>query len=218
MPLAGIAFLQIIKNITDMSFANKCYEVFEDTVELYHKYDDVDAKVENPYEEGTLDHTLFAKNWIDAVQWHLEDIIRDPGIDPVAALALKRRIDKSNQDRTDMVEELDTYFREKYAAVAVAPDATINTESPAWAMDRLSILALKIYHMQAEVARDDASPEHIAKCRAKLDVLLEQRHDLTTAIDQLLDEIAAGRKYMKVYRQMKMYNDPATNPVLYAKK
>ncbi len=201
-----------------MSFANNCYKVFENTVELYHKYDDVDAKVDNPYEAGTLDHTLFAKNWIDAVQWHLEDIIRDPAIDPVAALALKRRIDKSNQDRTDMVEELDTYFREKYADVKVAPDATINTESPAWAMDRLSILALKIYHMQAETARRDASPEHLAKCQAKLDVLLEQRQDLTTAIDQLLDEIAAGRKYMKVYRQMKMYNDPATNPVLYAKK
>lgn len=201
-----------------MSFANNCYKVFEDTVVLYHDFDDVDAKVENPYEEGTLDHTLFAKNWIDAVQWHLEDIIRDPAIDPVAALALKRRIDKSNQDRTDMVEELDTYFREKYAGVAVAPDATINTESPAWAMDRLSILALKIYHMQVETARKDASPEHLAKCQAKLDVLLEQREDLTTAIDQLLDEIAAGKKYMKVYRQMKMYNDPATNPVLYAKK
>lgn len=201
-----------------MSFANDCYKVFEDTVVKYHEYDDVDAKVGNPYAEGTLDHTLFAKNWIDAVQWHLEDIIRDPAIDPVAALALKRRIDKSNQDRTDMVEELDTYFREKYADVEVAPDATINTESPAWAMDRLSILALKIYHMQAETARADASAEHLAKCRAKLDVLLEQRKDLTTAIDQLLDEIAAGKKYMKVYRQMKMYNDPATNPVLYGKK
>ena len=117
-----------------------------------------------------------------------------------------------------MVEELDTYFREKYAGVAVASDATINTESPAWAMDRLSILALKIYHMQVETARKDASPEHLAKCQAKLDVLLEQREDLTTAIDQLLDEIASGKKYMKVYRQMKMYNDPATNPVLYAKK
>ncbi len=201
-----------------MSFANNCYKVFEDTVVLYHGFDDVDAKVDNPYKEGTLDHTLFAKNWIDAVQWHLEDIIRDPAIDPVAALALKRRIDKSNQDRTDMVEELDTYFREKYAGVAVASDATINTESPAWAMDRLSILALKIYHMQVETARKDASPEHLAKCQAKLDVLLEQREDLTTAIDQLLDEIASGKKYMKVYRQMKMYNDPATNPVLYAKK
>ena len=151
------------------------------------------------------------------MQWHLEDIIRDPNIDPVAALALKRRIDKSNQDRTDMVEEIDTYFREKYADVTPLADATINTESPAWALDRLSILALKIYHMAREVERTDASPEHIAKCQAKLDVLLQQENDLTTAIDQLLDDIAAGRKYMKVYRQMKMYNDPSTNPVLYKK-
>ena len=136
----------------------------------------------------------------------------------MAALALKRRIDRSNQDRTDMVEEIDTYFREKYADVKALPDATINTESPAWALDRLSILALKIYHMDAEVRRADASPEHIARCQAKLTVLLEQREDLITAIDQLLEDIAAGKKYMKVYRQMKMYNDPATNPVLYGQK
>ncbi len=201
-----------------MKFADQCYKVFADTTQLYHATDDVDAVVANPFPEGSIEHTLFAKNWIDAVQWHLEDIIRDENIDPVAALALKRRIDRSNQDRTDMVEELDTYFREKYRDVAVLPDATINTESPAWALDRLSILALKIYHMQAEVARTDASPAHIAKCQAKLDVLLEQRADLITAINQLLDDIAAGRRYMKVYRQMKMYNDPDTNPVLYGQK
>ena len=201
-----------------MDFANKCYKVFADDTSLYHLDDDVDAIVANPYPADTIDHTLFAKNWIDAVQWHLEDIIRDPNIDPVAALALKRRIDRSNQDRTDMVEEIDTYFREKYADVKPLPDATINTESPAWALDRLSILALKIYHMEAEVKRTDATPEHIARCQAKLNVLLEQREDLTTAIDQLLEDIAAGRKYMKVYRQMKMYNDPATNPVLYGQK
>lgn len=152
------------------------------------------------------------------MQWHLEDIIRDPQIDPVAALALKRRIDRSNQDRTDMVEEIDTYFREKFADVKPDADATINTESPAWALDRLSILALKIYHMEREVERTDASPEHIARCRARLDVLLEQQRDLTSAIDRLLADIAAGKKYMKVYRQMKMYNDPATNPVLYGNK
>ncbi len=201
-----------------MNFAGKCNEIFDKSTALYHVTDDVDAVVANPFEEGTIEHTLHAKNWIDAVQWHLEDIIRDPLIDPVAALALKRRIDKSNQDRTDMVEELDTYFREKYSGVIAAADATINTESPAWALDRLSILALKIYHMQVEVKRTDASDAHMAKCQAKLDVLLEQRKDLTTAIDQLLDDIAAGRKYMKVYRQMKMYNDPETNPVLYGGK
>ena len=152
------------------------------------------------------------------MQWHLEDIIRDPDINPVEALALKRRIDKSNQDRTDMVEELDTYFRNKYADVAVLPDATINTESPAWALDRLSILALKIYHMKAETERTDATEAHKARCTAKLAVLEEQRADLIAAIDTLLDDIAAGRKYMKVYRQMKMYNDADTNPVLYGTK
>lgn len=200
-----------------MNFAKESFRIFADTTNLYHDTDDVDARVANPYPEGTIEATLFAKNWIDAVQWHLEDIIRDPAINPVDALALKRRIDHSNQDRTDMVEEIDTYFREKYADVTPAPDATINTESPAWALDRLSILALKIYHMAREVERTDASPEHIAKCQAKLDILLQQEQDLTTAIDQLLDDIAAGRKYMKVYRQMKMYNDPATNPILYKK-
>lgn len=148
----------------------------------------------------------------------MEDIIRDPEIDPVAALALKRRIDKSNQDRTDLVEDIDTYFRDHYKEVKPLAEATINTESPAWAIDRLSILALKIYHMREETGRTDASPEHIAKCRAKLDVLLEQQKDLSTAIGQLLDDIASGRKYMKVYRQMKMYNDADTNPVLYGKK
>ncbi|HBI59459.1 MAG: DUF4254 domain-containing protein [Duncaniella sp.] len=201
-----------------MDFAKNSFKIFSDTTALYHKTDDVDAVVANPYPEGTIEATLYAKNWIDAVQWHLEDIIRDPDIDPVAALALKRRIDRSNQDRTDMVEEIDTYFREKFSSVTPAPDATINTESPAWALDRLSILALKIYHMAREAERTDASPEHIARCQAKLDVLLEQEKDLTAAIDQLLDDIAAGRKYMKVYRQMKMYNDPATNPVLYGNK
>ncbi len=201
-----------------MNFAERAFKIFSDTTDLYHVTDDVDAKAANPFEAGTIEAVLFDKNWIDAVQWHLEDIIRDPQIDPVAALALKRRIDRSNQDRTDMVEEIDTYFREKFAGVKPDADATINTESPAWALDRLSILALKIYHMEREVERTDASPEHIARCRARLDVLLEQQRDLTSAIDRLLADIAVGKKYMKVYRQMKMYNDPATNPVLYGNK
>lgn len=201
-----------------MSQAQHCFDIFERATADYHISDHVDAPHNNPYEEGTFEHTLYEKNWIDAVQWHLEDIIRDPGIDPVEALALKRRIDRSNQDRTDMVEEFDTYYRNRYADVNVLPDATINTESPAWALDRLSILALKIYHMRQEVVRTDASAAHIGKCQAKLDVLLEQQRDLVSAIDTLLDDIAAGRKYMKVYRQMKMYNDPDTNPVLYGSK
>lgn len=201
-----------------MNFAEKANRIFWNTVQLYHQFDDVDTTPVNPFDAGTVEHTLFAKNWIDTVQWHLEDIIRDPLIDPVDALALKRRIDRSNQERTDMVEQLDSYFLDLYKDVAPAPDATINTESPAWAIDRLSILALKIYHMDVEVTRTDASAEHVDKCRAKLRVLLEQREDLTAAIDTLLADIAAGRKYMKVYRQMKMYNDPDTNPVLYGGK
>ncbi len=201
-----------------MSQAQHCFDIFERATADYHVSDHVDATHTNPYETGTFEHTLYEKNWIDAVQWHLEDIIRDPAIDPVGALALKRRIDRSNQDRTDMVEEFDTYYRNRYSDVTPLPGATINTESPAWALDRLSILALKIYHMQQEVSRTDATPAHIARCQAKLDILLEQRQDLITAIDTLLDDIAAGRKYMKVYRQMKMYNDPDTNPVLYGSK
>lgn len=192
--------------------------IFDRAVADYHKTDDVDTFHPNPFEEGSVEATLYAKNYIDAIQWHLEDIIRDPNIDPVKALAIKRRIDRSNQERTDMVEELDTYFRTLYADVIVKPDATINTESPAWALDRLSILALKIWHMREETERTDATQEHKARCATKLEILLEQRKDLSEAIDTLLKDIALGRKYMKVYRQMKMYNDPDTNPVLYAKK
>lgn len=201
-----------------MKFAEKSYRIFEQSVADYHIDDDVDAPTRQPYAPESIEGVLYAKNRIDAVQWHLEDIIRDPEIDPVAALALKRRIDRSNQERTDMVEELDTYFRTLYAGVEVASDAIINTESPAWALDRLSILAVKIFHMKAEADRTDADDAHRRKCAAKLDVLLEQRSDLTQAIDTLLNDIEAGRKYMKVYRQMKMYNDAATNPVLYGKK
>lgn len=201
-----------------MTFAQLSNKIFDETVASYHSTDHVDATPNSPYADGSIEATLFAKNWIDAVQWHLEDIIRDPEISPTDAVALKRRIDRSNQDRTDMVEELDSYFLQKYSNVAVNDNATINTESPAWAIDRLSILALKIWHMKEQAERSDADDAHIQKCKAKLDILLEQRIDLTNAIDQLLDDIANGKKYMKVYRQMKLYNDPATNPVLYGKK
>ena len=177
----------------------------------------MDTPINNPYERDTIEYSLYLKCWIDTVQWHLEDIIRDPHIDPTEALGLKRRIDRSNQDRTDLVEEIDTYFRKVYADVKPQADARLNTESPAWAIDRLSILALKIWHMKEQTERKDAEAGHVQKCQAKLDVLLEQQVDLSTAIDQLLEDIEAGRKYMKVYRQMKMYNDPATNPILYKK-
>jgi hypothetical protein len=198
-------------------FTKKANEIFRKAIADYHVKDNIETPISNPFEEGSIEATLYHKCWIDTVQWHFEDIIRDPEIDPKEALVLKRRIDKSNQDRTDMVEDIDTYFRELYKDVTVQPDATINTESPAWAVDRLSILALKIWHMTEQTERQDATEEHLATCRGKLAVLLEQQKDLSTAIDQLLADIAAGRKYMKVYRQMKMYNDPSTNPVLYKK-
>ncbi|MFC2530882.1 DUF4254 domain-containing protein [Segatella oris] len=200
-----------------MSFTQDSNRIFNQAIHDYHVKDNIDTPICNPFDEGTIENRLYLKCWIDTVQWHFEDIIRDPEIDPVEALALKRRIDKSNQDRTDLVEQIDSYFRELYKEVKVDADARINTESPAWAVDRLSILALKIYHMKEQAERTDATPEHVAKCKAKLSVLLEQQQDLSTAIDQLLEDIAAGRKYMKVYRQMKMYNDVDTNPVLYKK-
>ena len=189
--------------------------VFDKSIMDYHLNDDVDAPINNPYASDDLKHLLYLKNWIDTVQWHLEDIIRNPSIDPLKALALKRRIDSSNQERTDVVEYIDSHFLQKYSGVTPQKNASINTESPAWAIDRLSILALKIYHMRAEAERTDASAEHIAACRQKLAVLLEQRNDLSSAIDELLADIEQGKKYMKVYKQMKMYNDPALNPVLY---
>lgn len=200
------------------SFTEQCNHIFNQAISDYHIKNDVDTPINNPYDRESIDNRLYLKCWIDTVQWHLEDIIRDPHIDPIEALQLKRRIDRSNQDRTDLVEQIDSYFRQQYSDVTIAPDATINTESPAWAIDRLSILALKIYHMREQAERIDADAEHRAKCQAKLNVLLEQQVDLGTAINQLLDDIAAGRKYMKVYRQMKMYNDPSTNPILYGKK
>lgn len=199
-------------------FTELCYQTFVRSIADYHLTNDVYSQVANPFEKSTIEHLLYAKNWIDTVQWHLEDIIRDPKIDPVKALEIKRWIDRSNQERTDMVEYTDSYFLEKYKNVIPQPDASINTESPAWAIDRLSILALKIYHMQEEATRADATEEHRAACQRKLDVLLEQRRDLSTAIEELLNDIQLGRKYMKVYKQMKMYNDPSLNPVLYAQK
>ena len=200
-----------------MTFTEKANKIFNQAIRDYHLKDNVDTPINNPYERDTIEYSLYLKCWIDTVQWHLEDIIRDPHIDPAEALGLKRRIDRSNQDRTDLVEEIDTYFRKVYADVQPQADARLNTESPAWATDRLSILALKIWHMKEQTERKDADTEHVQKCQAKLDVLLEQQVDLSMAIDQLLEDIEAGRKYMKVYRQMKMYNDPATNPVLYKK-
>ncbi len=199
-------------------FSKFAYSIFEQSIHDYHVHNHVDQPINNPYPKNQIEHLLYFKNWIDTVQWHFEDIIRDPNIDPVAALVLKRRIDASNQERTDMVEYIDGYFLQKYAHVEVKSTAKINSESPAWAIDRLSILALKIYHMNEEATRADASQDHRDKCQVKLNVLLEQRTDLSTAIDDLLTDIESGSKFMKVYKQMKMYNDDDLNPVLYQNK
>ena len=200
-----------------MNLVEVSNQIFRTAVVDYHITNDVDAPMRNPYALGTIEHDLYLKNWIDTVQWHLEDIIRDPQIDPAEALLLKRRIDKSNQDRTDLVERIDSYFWEQYHTVLPKTDAKINTESPAWAIDRLSILHVKIYHMQEQVNRTDVSQEQHDKCAAKLAVLQEQLQDMTTSITQLLEDYASGERIMKVYRQMKMYNDPTLNPVLYKK-
>lgn len=199
-------------------FVEQCNRIFRDAVADYHRTDHVDAPMPCPYEPGCIEFDLYHKAWIDTVQWHLEDIIRDPHIDPQEALLIKRRIDRSNQERTDLVERIDSYFYGLYHDVTLQPDARINTESPAWAVDRLSILHVKLWHMQEQVDRTDVTAEQHDKCVAKMAVLKEQLRDLTTSISQLLEDYANGVRIMKVYRQMKMYNDPTLNPVLYRKK
>lgn len=199
-------------------FTKKSNQIFEQSIQDYHKYDNVDQPMNNPYQPQTIEHLLYQKNWIDTVQWHLEDIIREPSIDPETALKIKRRIDASNQDRTDTVEFIDSYFLEQFKDVEIRPNAKINTESPAWAIDRLSILALKIYHMAEEATRESASAEHRKTCAEKLEVLKQQQVDLSTGIEELLSDMKGGEKFMKVYKQMKMYNDPSLNPVLYTSK
>lgn len=196
-------------------FSEAANRIFFSAVADYHLYDSIDAAVQNPYEAGSIEHLFYGKCWIDAVQWHVEDEIRNPGIDAAHALLMKRRIDALNQERTNMVEQIDDYFLSRFNAVAIASNARVNTESPAWAIDRLSILALKIYHMTVEVDRPDATKDHIRRCNAKLAVLLEQQKDLLRSINELLLDISSGSKRMKVYRQMKMYNDESLNPVLY---
>ncbi|MBP7356784.1 MAG: DUF4254 domain-containing protein [Cloacibacterium sp.] len=200
-----------------MSLSSSAWDIFSKSVEDYHINDNIDFPINNPFEKGSLEQLLYAKNWIDTVQWHLEDIIRDENIDPVDALKLKRRIDASNQQRTDLVEYIDSWFLQKYQNITPKSEAKINTETVAWAIDRLSILVLKVYHMNQEATRESASDEHRAKCTEKLNVLLEQKKDLSQAIDFLLEEIEKGNVKMKTYKQMKMYNDESLNPVLYQK-
>ncbi len=200
------------------SFSEYAWSIFNRSIEDYHITDNVDAVKPNHYENNSLEQILYDKNWIDTVQWHLEDIIRDENIDPVKALEIKRRIDASNQKRTDLVEFIDSWFLNKYKNTTPNADAKINTETPAWAVDRLSILALKVYHMDLEANRASASDEHREKCQMKLNTLLEQKKDLSSAIDQLLNDIENGLVKIKTYKQMKMYNDETLNPILYKKK
>lgn len=201
-----------------MSFSESCYRIFEQATEAYHTTDNINATVHNPYPVNSFEFYLYLKHWVDAVQWHLLNIIHQPDQEAGKVLEVVSRIEKMNQERVDLVELIDSLLQDRYKGVKPLPQATLNTESPAWAIDRLSILALKIYHMRQEVERTDVSPEHHAQCQQKLNVLLEQQKDLSSAIDQLIADIEAGRKYMKVYKQMKMYNDPELNPVLYGKK
>lgn len=198
--------------------ANKCFAIFDRCIQEYHVIDSVEQRLKNPFDQGSFEALLFHKNWIDTVQWHYEDLIRDPKIDPVAGMALKRKIDASNQKRTDMVEQIDDYYLAQFQEVQVVKDAPLNTESPAWVMDRLSILALKIYHMQEQVNRPDVDEAMKSKNYARLTILLEQKEDLSLSFDQLIQEYGDGSRQMKVYRQMKLYNDPSTNPILYGKK
>lgn len=198
-----------------MRSANQCYSVFQQSIDDYHAHDDVDALLKNPFPAGSFDALLYLKNWIDTVQWHLEDIIRKPSIDPAEGILIKRRIDKSNQDRTDTVEKMDDYFLDQFRDVLPKPDARMNSETPAWLLDRMSILMLKIFHMKEQTERTDASQDHIAKCQAKLNVLMEQKNDMRAAYDELIEDIKLGNRKFKVYRQMKMYNDSSLNPMLY---
>ena len=203
--------------MTEIKISKKAIEIFEKSVNDYHVYDDISRKPNNPFENKSFEHLMYEKNWIDTVQWHYEDIIRDPDIDPHEGMKLKRLIDSSNQNRTEMVEYIDSYFLNLFASVTPHENAKVNTESPAWAIDRLSILILKIYHMEEESNRKDVTEEHRNNCQKKLDILIEQREDLSESIDQLLIDLSKGIKKMRVYKQMKMYNDESLNPVLYKK-
>lgn len=200
-----------------MNFTENAWMIFNKSIEDYHIYDSTNTLINNSFPNDSLERILYAKNWIDTVQWHLEDIIRDENIDPTEALVLKRKIDSSNQKRTDLVEFIDSWFFDKFKNSTPKVEAKINTETIAWAVDRLSILALKIYHMSLEAQRISASEEHRLNCQTKLNVLLAQKEDLCISIEQLLTDIENGDVKMKVYKQMKMYNDDSLNPILYQK-
>lgn len=213
----GTKFINCSKTLNMLSATN-LYSIFQQSIDDYHRKDDVDTPINNPFSADSFEHLLFHKNWIDTVQWHLEDIIRLPEIEPVDGIKIKRRIDKSNQERTDMVEKIDDYFLEQFKNATPKPTARINSETPAWLVDRMSILMLKIYHMKEQTERTDVSADHLQKCKVKLDILLEQQTDMQHAFDELMEDIQNGDRRFKVYRQMKMYNDASLNPMLYKQK
>ena len=190
--------------------------IFRESIADYHLQDHVDAVRPEKYEG--LKELLYLKNWIDTVQWHLEDIIRDPAIDPAELVAIKRRIDTSNQHRTDTVEQIDEWIFNSLEGVQPAENARLNSETPAWLLDRMSILQLKIYHFAEQLERKDAGESHLASVKQKLYVLQVQEEDLSLAYNELMSDLRSGQKYMKLYKQMKMYNDPNLNPVFYGKK
>ena len=198
--------------------ANQCIEIFNRSIHDYHINDNVDEPCSNPFSENSIENLMYLKNWIDTVQWHYEDIIRDPNIDAENGILLKRKIDRSNQDRTDLVEKIDDYYIDLFKNANASNESKLNTESPGWVIDRISILCLKIYHMQEQTERNDVSEEHINNCKTKLSILLEQQKDLSQSFNELLNDLEKGIKKIKVYRQMKMYNDSSLNPVLYKKK
>jgi hypothetical protein len=198
-----------------MLSADECYTIFQKSIDDYHLKDDVDTEIKNPFRAGSFESLLYLKNWIDTVQWHLEDLIRKPDIDPTEALHIKRRIDKSNQERTDTVEKMDDFFLEAFKNVQYASDARMNSETPAWLLDRMSILMLKIYHMKEQTERKEVTAQHLSKCRDKLTILEEQREDMRSAYNELIQDIRTGNRRFKVYRQMKMYNDSSLNPMVY---
>lgn len=198
-----------------MLSADSCYLIFEESIREYHRKDNVDAPLKNPYPPSEFKALLYQKNWIDTVQWHLEDMIRKPEINPYDGILIKRRIDQSNQERTDTVETMDDYFLEQFAHVTPNSLSRINSETPAWLLDRMSILMLKIYHMKEQTERHDVDSEHLHRCQLKLNILLEQKNDMGAAFDELIEDIGSGNRRFKIYRQMKMYNDATLNPMLY---
>ncbi|MFS0489695.1 DUF4254 domain-containing protein [Leadbetterella byssophila] len=196
--------------------AKEINKIFRESIEDYHITDHVDAPKPEKYEG--FEGLLYLKNWIDTVQWHLEDLIRDPEIDPSQLVGLKRRIDTSNQHRTDTVEQMDEYLYKTLDGVQIQEGARLNSETPAWLLDRMSILQLKIYHFEDQLKRTDVDAAHLESVKQKLYILKVQEQDLEIAYDELMEDLQAGRKYMKLYKQMKMYNDPSLNPIFYGKK